>query len=151
MHCLRSCAARASSAAACCWVVAPSGARWSSHAPTRAASRSRSVDPGQVVECEITGIGRVKGTVVAVDAPRAAALGVGYASTDSPEVRRVALGFDERVPERFRDNPRRSREKRLRRTQGIVGGRQTRLRALDRESRVSVTPLTPNPHKETTP
>jgi 5-oxopent-3-ene-1,2,5-tricarboxylate decarboxylase/2-hydroxyhepta-2,4-diene-1,7-dioate isomerase len=31
-------------------------------------------------------------------------LGVGHAPTDSPEVRRVALGFDERVPERFKDN-----------------------------------------------
>ena len=65
---------------------------------------SRSVDPGQVVECEITGIGRVRGTVVAVDAPRAAALGVGHAPTDTPEVRRVALGFDERVPDTFKEN-----------------------------------------------
>ncbi len=70
---------------------------------------SRSVDAGQTVECEVTGIGRVKGTVVAVDAPRAAALGVGHPPTDSAEVRRVALGFDERVPERFKDNLRRSR------------------------------------------
>lgn len=65
---------------------------------------SRSVDPGHFVECEITNIGRVGGTVVAIEAPRAAALGVGHAPTDSPEVRRVALGFDERVPERFKDN-----------------------------------------------
>ena len=40
--------------------------------------------------------------VVAIDAPRASALGVGYPPTDSPEVRRVALGFDERVPENLR-------------------------------------------------
>ncbi len=65
---------------------------------------SRSVDPGQIVECEITGLGRIRGTVVAAPAPRAAALGVGHAPTDTPEVRRVALGFDERVPERFKDN-----------------------------------------------
>lgn len=65
---------------------------------------SRSVDPGQTVECEITGIGRVSGTVVAIDAPRASALGVGHAPTDSAEVRRVALGFDERVPARLKDN-----------------------------------------------
>jgi 5-oxopent-3-ene-1,2,5-tricarboxylate decarboxylase / 2-hydroxyhepta-2,4-diene-1,7-dioate isomerase len=71
---------------------------------------SRSVDPGHVVECEITGIGRVRGTVVAIDAPRAAALGVGHAPTDSAEVRRVALGFDERVPERFKDNLRKTRK-----------------------------------------
>ena len=71
---------------------------------------SRSVDAGQRVECEITGIGRVAGTVVAVDAPRASGLGVGHAPTDSPEVRRVALGFDERVPERFKENLRRAKE-----------------------------------------
>jgi len=65
---------------------------------------SRSVDPGQVVECEITRIGRVSGTVVAIDAPRASALGVGHAPTDSAEVRRVAFGFDERVPERLKEN-----------------------------------------------
>ena len=65
---------------------------------------SRSVDAGQTVECEITGIGRVSGVVVAIDAPRASALGVGHAPTDSAEVRRVALGFDERVPEAFKEN-----------------------------------------------
>lgn len=65
---------------------------------------SRSVDPGQTVECEITGIGRISGTVVGIDAPRAGALGVGHAPTDSAEVRRVALGFDERVPDRLKDN-----------------------------------------------
>lgn len=65
---------------------------------------SRSVDPGHVVECEITQVGRVASTVVAIPAPRAAALGVGHAPTDSPEVRRVAMGFDERVPDRFKDN-----------------------------------------------
>lgn len=71
---------------------------------------SRSVDPGQLVECEITGIGRISGTVVAADAPRSAALGVGHAPTDSPEVRRVALGFDERVPDLLKDNLRKSKE-----------------------------------------
>lgn len=60
---------------------------------------SRSIDAGDVVECEITGLGRLRGTVTAIAAPRAAALGVGHAPTDTPEVRRVALGFDERVPE----------------------------------------------------
>ena len=65
---------------------------------------SRSVNAGASVECEITSIGRVQGTVVAVDAPRASSLGVGHAPTDSPEVRRVALGFDEHVPGRFKDN-----------------------------------------------
>lgn len=72
---------------------------------------SRSVDPGQTVECEITGLGRVGGTVVGIDAPRAAALGVGHAPTDTPEVRRVALGFDERVPERLKANLRQAQKK----------------------------------------
>lgn len=65
---------------------------------------SRSVDPGDVVECEITGLGRVAGTVVEIAAPRASALGVGHQPTDTAEVRRVALGFDERVPDRFKQN-----------------------------------------------
>jgi 5-oxopent-3-ene-1,2,5-tricarboxylate decarboxylase/2-hydroxyhepta-2,4-diene-1,7-dioate isomerase len=65
---------------------------------------SRSIDPGQEVACEITGLGRVAGTVVEIDAPRASALGVGHPPTDTPEVRRVALGVDERVPLWLRDN-----------------------------------------------
>ena len=65
---------------------------------------SRSVDPGDLVECEITGLGRLAGTVTAIAAPRAAALGVGHQPTDSPEVRRVALGFDERVPAHLKEN-----------------------------------------------
>lgn len=65
---------------------------------------SRSVDAGDLVECEITGLGRLAGTVAAAPPPRASALGVGHQPTDSPEVRRVALGFDERVPERFKRN-----------------------------------------------
>ena len=69
---------------------------------------SRSVDPGDLVECEITGIGRVAGTVTAIDAPRASALGVGHQPTDSDEVRRVALGFDERVPDHFKVNLRKA-------------------------------------------
>ncbi|TAK54932.1 MAG: FAA hydrolase family protein [Gammaproteobacteria bacterium] len=73
---------------------------------------SRPVDAGDLVECEITGLGRLAGTVTAITAPRASALGVGHQPTDSPEVRRVALGCDERVPERFRENYRRaSRQK----------------------------------------
>lgn len=35
------------------------------------------------------------GSVTAIDPPRASALGLVHAPTDSPEVRRVALGFDE--------------------------------------------------------
>lgn len=65
---------------------------------------SRSVDPGDVVECEITGLGRLRNVVVAIDAPRASALAVGHAPTDSAEVRRVACGFDERVPDVLKQN-----------------------------------------------
>jgi 5-oxopent-3-ene-1,2,5-tricarboxylate decarboxylase/2-hydroxyhepta-2,4-diene-1,7-dioate isomerase len=72
---------------------------------------SRSVDAGQLVECEITGIGRVAGIVTAVAAPRASALGVGHAPADTPEVRRVAFGFNERVPERLKRNLRQTRER----------------------------------------
>ncbi len=72
---------------------------------------SRSVGAGDVVECEITGLGRVSGTVTAIAAPRAAALGVGHMPTDTPEVRRVALGFDERVPAHLKDNLRRAKER----------------------------------------
>ena len=65
---------------------------------------SRSVDAGDLVEVEITGLGRLASRVVTGPVPRATALGVGHMPTDSPEVRRVALGFDERVPQRLRDN-----------------------------------------------
>ncbi|GHC84562.1 2-hydroxyhepta-2,4-diene-1,7-dioate isomerase [Pseudorhodoferax aquiterrae] len=71
---------------------------------------SRSIDAGQTVECEITGLGRIGGTVVGIDPPRAAALGVGHAPADTPEVRRVALGFDERVPAHLKANLRQARE-----------------------------------------
>ena len=54
--------------------------------------------------CEITGLGRISGTVTAIEAPRASALGVGHQPTDTPEVQRVALGFDERVPEHLKNN-----------------------------------------------
>ena len=67
---------------------------------------SRSVDVGDWVEVEITGLGRLSSRVVAGPVPRASALAepVGHQPTDSAEVRRVALGFDERVPEHFKQN-----------------------------------------------
>jgi 5-oxopent-3-ene-1,2,5-tricarboxylate decarboxylase/2-hydroxyhepta-2,4-diene-1,7-dioate isomerase len=64
---------------------------------------SRSLDPGDLIEVEISGIGRLSSRVVACPVPRASALGVGHAPTDSAEVRRVALGFDERVPDVFKE------------------------------------------------
>ena len=67
---------------------------------------SRPVDVGDLVEVEITGLGRLSSRVVAGPVPRASALAdpVGHQPTDSAEVRRVALGFDERVPQHFKDN-----------------------------------------------
>jgi 5-oxopent-3-ene-1,2,5-tricarboxylate decarboxylase / 2-hydroxyhepta-2,4-diene-1,7-dioate isomerase len=65
---------------------------------------SRSVDAGDLVECEITGLGRLAGRVVEIPKPRASELGVGFQPNDSDEVRRVAQGFDERVPERLKKN-----------------------------------------------
>lgn len=72
---------------------------------------SRSVDAGDIVECEITGIGRLRGTVAAMPVPRASVLGVGAPPSDSPEVRRVALGFDERVPEQLKANLRAAKKR----------------------------------------
>jgi len=66
---------------------------------------SRSLDVGDTIEVEISGIGRLGCTVVAGPAPRASA---GHQPTDSDEVRRVALGNDERVPDRFKDNYRKA-------------------------------------------
>lgn len=66
---------------------------------------SRSLDVGDTIEVEISGMGRLGCTVVAGPAPRASA---GHQPTDSDEVRRVALGNDERVPDRFKDNYRRA-------------------------------------------
>jgi len=66
---------------------------------------SRSLDVGDTIEVEISGMGRLGCTVVAGPAPRASA---GHQPTDSDEVRRVALGNDERVPDRFKDNYRKA-------------------------------------------
>ncbi|RQP24195.1 fumarylacetoacetate hydrolase family protein [Piscinibacter terrae] len=69
---------------------------------------SRSLDAGDSIEVEITGIGRLGSRIVAAPAPRATALGIGHPPTDSEEARRVALGNDERVPQRFKDAYRRA-------------------------------------------
>ena len=63
---------------------------------------SRSLEPGDTIEVEITGLGRLTNHVVAAPAPRAA--GIGHPPMDTPEARRVAKGVDERVPDRFKDN-----------------------------------------------
>jgi len=69
-------------------------------------AHSRSLDVGDVVEVEITNIGRLKSTVVSSPAP--IVTDIGHPPMDTPEVRRVALGFDERVREDLKDNYRRA-------------------------------------------
>lgn len=58
-------------------------------------AHSRSIDPGDTIEVEITNIGRLTNRVVEGPAPKA--IDIGHPPMDTPEVRRVALGFDERV------------------------------------------------------
>ena len=58
-------------------------------------ANSRAVQPGDIVEVEITGIGRLCNEVVEGEAPKAK---LGHFPTDSDEVRRIALGNDRRVP-----------------------------------------------------
>jgi 5-oxopent-3-ene-1,2,5-tricarboxylate decarboxylase/2-hydroxyhepta-2,4-diene-1,7-dioate isomerase len=57
-------------------------------------SNSRPMQPGDVVEVEVSGIGRLRNHVVSAPDPRAT---VGHMPTDSDEVRRVALGSNERL------------------------------------------------------
>ncbi len=65
-------------------------------------AHSRSIDPGDTIEVEITNIGRLKNRVIAGPVPRAE--GIGHPPMDTPEVRRVALGFDDRVREDLKAN-----------------------------------------------
>jgi 5-oxopent-3-ene-1,2,5-tricarboxylate decarboxylase / 2-hydroxyhepta-2,4-diene-1,7-dioate isomerase len=58
-------------------------------------ANSRPMQPGDVIEVEVSGLGRLRNHVVSGPDPRAT---VGHLPTDSAEVRRVALGFDERLP-----------------------------------------------------
>ena len=56
-------------------------------------ANSRPMQPGDVVEVEVTGLGRLSNTVVEIPAPAHA---VGHQPTDSDAVRAVALGSDAR-------------------------------------------------------
>jgi 5-oxopent-3-ene-1,2,5-tricarboxylate decarboxylase/2-hydroxyhepta-2,4-diene-1,7-dioate isomerase len=64
---------------------------------------SRSLEPGDTIEVEITGLGRLGCRVVEGPAPLATQLGIGHPPMDTPEARRVALGHDERVPSHLRE------------------------------------------------
>jgi 5-oxopent-3-ene-1,2,5-tricarboxylate decarboxylase/2-hydroxyhepta-2,4-diene-1,7-dioate isomerase len=58
-------------------------------------ANSRPMQVGDVVEVEVTGLGRLMNRVVNAPDPRTT---VGHMPTDSTEVRRVALGADDRLP-----------------------------------------------------
>ena len=58
-------------------------------------ANSRPMKPGDVVEVEVSGIGRLQNSVVEIPGPRHA---VGHQRTDSKAVRAVALGSDSRKP-----------------------------------------------------
>lgn len=62
-------------------------------------ANSRPLEPGDVIEVEVTGLGRLTNQVVAAPAPRAK---IGHQATDNPDVRRIALGNDERLPPHLR-------------------------------------------------
>jgi 5-oxopent-3-ene-1,2,5-tricarboxylate decarboxylase/2-hydroxyhepta-2,4-diene-1,7-dioate isomerase len=66
---------------------------------TATPANSRPLEPGDTIEVEVTGIGRLSNRVVSCPAPRAP---VGHQPNDSAEVRRVAFGNDERLPEKLR-------------------------------------------------
>jgi 5-oxopent-3-ene-1,2,5-tricarboxylate decarboxylase/2-hydroxyhepta-2,4-diene-1,7-dioate isomerase len=63
-------------------------------------ANSRPMQPGDKIEVEVTGLGRLTNHVVSTPAPRAA---VGHQPTDTEEVRRVALGNDERLPPQIKN------------------------------------------------
>jgi 5-oxopent-3-ene-1,2,5-tricarboxylate decarboxylase/2-hydroxyhepta-2,4-diene-1,7-dioate isomerase len=58
-------------------------------------ANSRPMNVGDTIEVDVSGLGRLSNKVVAAPAPRAQ---VGHEPTDSEDVRRVALGNDERLP-----------------------------------------------------
>ena len=65
-------------------------------------AHSRSLDPGDRIEVEVSNLGRLGCDVVSGPAPRAS--DIGHPPMDTPEVRRVALGFDERVRDDLKAN-----------------------------------------------
>lgn len=58
-------------------------------------ANSRPMKAGDVVEVEITGVGRLRNTVVATPAPRAT---IGSQPQDNAGIRKISLGIDERLP-----------------------------------------------------
>jgi len=67
---------------------------------TATPANSRPLDVGDLIEVEVTGLGRLSNRVVSGPAHRAQ---VGHQPNSSSEVVRVALGNDERLPPRLRE------------------------------------------------
>ena len=67
---------------------------------------SRSLDVGDDIEVEVTNLGRLSMKVAACPVPRSSD---GHPPMDTPEARRVALGVNERVDDRFKDNYRKAK------------------------------------------
>ena len=66
---------------------------------------SRSLEVGDIIEVEVTGLGRLSCNISSRPSPKAEA---GHQPTNSDEVRRVAFGNDDRVPKHFKENYRRA-------------------------------------------
>ena len=64
-------------------------------------ANSRAVDPGDVIEVEISNVGRLRNEVVEGQAPH---FTCGHQPLDSEESRRIALGNDEGVAEKLHYN-----------------------------------------------
>ncbi|MEZ5659410.1 MAG: fumarylacetoacetate hydrolase family protein [Burkholderiaceae bacterium] len=62
-------------------------------------ANSRPLEVGDLIEVEVSGLGRLSNRIVEAPAPRATE---GHQPTDSDGVRRVALGNDERLPANLR-------------------------------------------------
>ena len=69
-------------------------------------SNSRPLDIGDLIEVEVTGVGRLSNRVVAAPAPLSSC---GFQPFDGPETRRVALGVDDRLSESLRGSTARAR------------------------------------------
>ena len=64
-------------------------------------ANSRAVEPGDIIEVEVSDVGLLRNEVVEGEAPQFAR---GHKPLDSEESRRIALGNDERVAEELRYN-----------------------------------------------
>jgi 5-oxopent-3-ene-1,2,5-tricarboxylate decarboxylase / 2-hydroxyhepta-2,4-diene-1,7-dioate isomerase len=64
-------------------------------------ANSRPMNVGDTIEVEVTGLGRLSNKVVSAPAPHAK---VGHEPTNSEDVRRVALGNNERLPSHLERN-----------------------------------------------